>query len=64
MTAVLINHLMNAKRIFKLPMALDATSSEPKRKDKLGLISGLLLVSLLVAVVIFSYSAHRIYFSG
>ena len=64
MTAVLINHLMNAKRIFKLPMGPDATFSEPKRKDKLGLISGLILVSLLVAVVIFSYSAHRIYFSG
>jgi hypothetical protein len=54
MTAVLINHLMNAKRKFKLPMPPDATSSEPKRKDKSGRIFGLLLVCLLIAVVILS----------
>ena len=54
MRAVLINHLMKAKRKFRLPMPPDATSSEPKRKDKLGLIFGLMIVSLLVAVVIFS----------
>jgi len=54
MRAVIINHLMRAKRRFRLPMPLDATSSEPKRKDKLGLIFGLLLVCLLIAVVIFS----------
>ena len=54
MRAVLINHLMKAKRKFRLPMPPDATSSEPKRKDKLGLIFGLMIASLLVAVVIFS----------
>jgi hypothetical protein len=54
MRAVIINHLMKAKRRFRLPMPPDASSSEPKRKDKLGLIFGLLLVCLLIAVVIFS----------
>ena len=54
MRAVLINHLMKAKRKFRLPMPPDATSSEPKRKDKLGLIFGLMIASLLVAVVRFS----------
>ncbi len=54
MRAVIINHLMKVKRKFRLPMPPDATSTEPKRKDKLGLIFGLMLVSLLVAIVIFS----------
>ena len=54
MRFVLINHLMKVKRKFRLPMPPDATSSEPKRKDKLGLIFGLMIISLLVAVVIFS----------
>jgi hypothetical protein len=55
MRFVLINHLMmSARKKFRLPMPLDATSSEPKRKDKLGLIFGLLLVCFLIAVVIFS----------
>jgi hypothetical protein len=31
---------MNAKRKFKLPTPPEATSSDPKRKDKLGLIFG------------------------
>jgi hypothetical protein len=55
---------MNAKRKFKLPMPLDATYSELKRNDKSGRIFGLVLVSLLVAIVILSQSAERIYFSG
>jgi hypothetical protein len=54
MRAVLINHLMNAKRKFKLPLPPDAPSSEPRRKDKLGLIFSLVVASLLVAIVIFS----------
>ncbi len=55
MRFVLINHLiMNARKKFRLPMPPDATSSEPKRKDKLGLVFGLLLVCLLIAVVILS----------
>jgi|GEM_PF-5035701 hypothetical protein len=54
MRAVIINHLMKAKRRFRLPMPPDPSSSEPKRKDKLGLIFGLLLACLLIAVVILS----------
>jgi hypothetical protein len=64
MRVVLINYLMNAKRKFKLPMPLDATYSELKRNDKSGRIFGLVLVSLLVAVVILIQIAQRIYFSG
>ena len=54
MRAVIINHLMKARKKFRLPMPPDASSTTPKRKDKLRLIFGLILVSLLVAVVIFS----------
>ena len=54
MRAVIINHLMKAKKRFRLPMPPDASESAPKRKDKLGLIFGLILISLLVAIVIFS----------
>jgi hypothetical protein len=54
MRAVIINHLMKAKKRFRLPMPPDASESAPKRKDKLGLIFGLILVSFLVAIVIFS----------
>jgi hypothetical protein len=46
--------LMKAKRRFRLSMPPDASASSSKRKDKLGLIFGLILVSLFVAVVIFS----------
>jgi len=42
------------KKRFRLPMPPDASESAPKRKDKLGLIFGLILISLLVAIVIFS----------
>jgi hypothetical protein len=45
---------MKAKKRFRLPMPPDASESAPKRKDKLGLIFGLILISLLVAIVIFS----------
>jgi hypothetical protein len=50
---VLVRHIMNAKRKFKLPMPTEASTSEPKRKDKLGLMFGLLLVTLLLAAFIF-----------
>jgi hypothetical protein len=46
--------LMKAKRRFRLPMPPETSASSSKRKDKLGLIFGLILVSLFVAVVIFS----------
>ena len=54
MRAVIINHLMIVKKRFSLPMPPDASESAPKRKDKLGLIFGLILVSFLAAIVIFS----------
>jgi len=53
MLHIIIRHILNAKNKFKLPMPPEDSPSEPKRKDKLGLIFALLLVTLLLALFLF-----------
>jgi hypothetical protein len=54
MRFVIINHILKAKKKFRIPLPDEVTPSEPRRKDKLGLIFALIFVTVILAVVAFS----------